>query len=74
MGFYGNISNTNRTQFVFDKIYPNRTEMDSQVSTDGIFIGRYVLVDYHAGRPDCLTYYKRLYKSGSYYYFLQIIT
>lgn len=48
MGFYGNITNTARTQFQFDKIYPNRTEMDVALNTgDGIQIGRYVLVNYN---------------------------
>lgn len=46
MGFYGNISNVNKSTFQFDKIYPNRYEMDTHASDDGIFIGRYVLVDY----------------------------
>ena len=46
MGFYGNITNTNKTSFVFDRIYPNRVEMDNNATSDGIFIGRYVLVDY----------------------------
>lgn len=46
MGLYGNITNTNRTQFVFDKIFPNRATMDAGVASDGIFVGRFVLVDY----------------------------
>lgn len=46
MGFYGNITNTNKTTFQFDKIYPNRLSMDANVNNDGIFIGRYVLVEY----------------------------
>ena len=46
MGFYGNITNTSNTTFVFDKIYPNRLSMDANVNNDGIFIGRYVLVEY----------------------------
>ena len=45
-GFYGNITNTSKTQFQFDKIYPNRYEMERQKSTDGIYAGRYVLVEY----------------------------
>lgn len=50
MGFYGNITNTNRTQFVFDKIYSNRAEMETACATgDGVYIGRYVLVDYDEG-------------------------
>lgn len=46
MGFYGNITNTSRTQFQFDKIYPSRAEMDASTYTDGIYAGRYVLVEY----------------------------
>ena len=57
MGFYGNITNTNRTQFVFDKVYPSRSQMDDSVHTDGIYIGRYVLVEYGYNGD-----YKRLYK------------
>lgn len=44
--FYGNITNTSKTQFQFDKIYPNRYEMERQKSIDGIYAGRYVLVEY----------------------------
>ena len=51
MGFYGNITSTNKTQFTFDKIYPNRktmdraleihaTEGDTSAPGDGVFIGR----------------------------------
>ena len=46
MGFYGNIKNTSRTQFSFDKIYPNRVEMDANASLDGIYAGRFVLIEY----------------------------
>lgn len=46
MGFYGNITNTSKTQFSFDKIYSNRKLMDDGCNTDGIYIGRYVLVEY----------------------------
>ena len=46
MGFYGHISNIQRTSMTFDKIYPNRTTMDSMVDKDGIYAGRYVLVEY----------------------------
>lgn len=49
MGFYGNISNVNKSTFQFDKIYPNRYEMDINAKNDGIFVGRYVLVDYDEG-------------------------
>ena len=46
MGFYGNITNTNKTSFNFDTVYPNRALMDSWATTDGVFLGRYVLVEY----------------------------
>lgn len=46
MGFYGNITNTSRTQFQFDKIYPSRAEMDAGTYIDGIYAGRYVLIEY----------------------------
>lgn len=46
MGFYGNIKNTSRTQFSFDKVYANRVEMDTMASLDGIYAGRFVLIEY----------------------------
>ena len=46
MGFYGNITNTSRTTFQFDKVYPSRKMMDASCREDGIYNGRYVLVEY----------------------------
>lgn len=46
MSFYGNITNTSRTQFQFDRTYSNRLAMDQGCYTDNVFIGRYVLVQY----------------------------
>ena len=46
MGFYGNLSNSARTQLYFDRIYSNRKEMEDNIETDGVFVGRYVLVEY----------------------------
>lgn len=46
MGFYGNITNTSKTTFTFDKIYSNRLQMDNSCTSDGIFLGRYVLIEY----------------------------
>ena len=53
MGFYGNIKNTSRTQFSFDKIYPNRAALDGRgndqktgAAVDDIYAGRFVLVEY----------------------------
>lgn len=46
MGFYGNISASNKSSFTFDHIYPTRKQMDDAANTDGVFMGRYVLVEY----------------------------
>ena len=46
MGFYGNITNVNKTQFTFDKIYSSRYLMESRISSDSVYLGRYVLVEY----------------------------
>lgn len=53
MGFYGNITNVANTTFQFDKIYPNRLDMEAHCNSDGIMVGRYVLVEYDqsAGYP-----------------------
>jgi hypothetical protein len=44
--FYGDIKNSNRISLIFDKIYHNRAEMDDSCIGDGIFNGRFVLIDY----------------------------
>jgi len=60
MGFYGNITNTSRTQFQFDRVYTSRKQMDDSASEDGIYAGRYVLVNYEEdGASD---YYLHAYK------------
>lgn len=46
MGFYGNITKTSNTQFTFDKVYPNRKTMEEKRNVDGVYVGRYVLVEY----------------------------
>lgn len=46
MGFYGNITNIARTSFQFDKIYSSRFLMDQMANSDGVYAGRYVLVNY----------------------------
>lgn len=52
MGFYGNIKSSSKSQFAFDKTYANRHEMDEALfKGDGIYVGRYVLVDYDEGMP-----------------------
>lgn len=49
MGFYGNITNTQKSSFSFDKTYSNRYDMDTSCGSDGIYAGRYVLVEYDTG-------------------------
>jgi hypothetical protein len=46
MGFYGNITNTSKTTFQFDKTYSNRNQMMINAGNDGVYPGRFVLVDY----------------------------
>ena len=61
MGFYGNITSTSRTQFQFDKTYPNRATMDNNVALDGVYIGRYVLIEYDTqfGANWCMVVYAK---------------
>lgn len=68
MGFYGRVEHNSRPQFIIDKIYSNRTEMDSNINNDGVFIGRYVLVDYEQNGNKS---YLRLFKKNGeqYLYF-----
>ena len=73
MGFYGNITNTSRTQFQFDLIYPSRYKMETQCSKDGVYIGRYVLIEYDSNPNNVIkTGYRKGklidYKDGSYLY------
>lgn len=44
--FYGNIKFNNQTPLIFDKIYPNRSTMERNCNSDGIFNGRFVLISY----------------------------
>ena len=59
MGFYGNISNTTKVQFNFDRIFSSRTAMDDAVAngTDGVFAGRFVLVSYEKEVANFPLYY-----------------
>lgn len=52
MGFYGNITNTSKTTFQFDRTYANRNQMQMNAGNDGIYPGRYVLVDYDTAIND----------------------
>lgn len=47
MSFYGDITNTSRTHFQFDRVYANRAEMETYQDSDGIYAGRFVLVEYN---------------------------
>lgn len=70
MGFYGNITNTSNTTFSFDRIYPNRLVMDANANNDGIFIGRYVLVEYQEKAAYPVAYHATLVGgSSTQYYF-----
>ena len=46
MGFYGNIRNATSNSFKFDRIYSNRVMMENNADIDGVFGGRYALVEY----------------------------
>lgn len=59
MSFYGNITNVANTTFQFDKIYSNRHEMEASQSSDGVQIGRYVLVEYDREAAYPIIYYNR---------------
>jgi hypothetical protein len=65
MGFYGNITNVNNSTFVFDKIYANRKDMELHAEDDGVFVGRYVLVDYNLDNPHPGSEQQRLYNNTS---------
>lgn len=46
MSFYGNISNAGKTNLTFDKIYSTRRQMEGNATSDGVFVNRYVLIEY----------------------------
>ena len=61
MGFYGNITNTSKTQFQFDRTYPNRATMEANLTTDGIYAGRYILIEYDTDLSKTLDTFMRVY-------------
>ena len=63
MGFYGNITNTNKTQFTFDAIFSSRYDMENNIGGQEIYVGRYVLVEY-----DSTNSYIKIYKDGDNFY------
>lgn len=52
MSLYGNVKRIAASTFQFDRIYGSRKEMENACSFDGVYAGRYVLVNYGYG-----TYY-----------------
>lgn len=46
MSLYGNVKKIGSASFQFDRKYPNRVEMDANAERDGVYAGRYVLVEY----------------------------
>ena len=46
MSFYGKVRRIGSQQFQFDRIYKTRSDMEANCATDGVSIGRYVLVEY----------------------------
>lgn len=66
MGFYGNITNVNKTQFTFDAIFPSRADLENNILNGqpvDIYIGRYALVEYSSDA----TYdqFKKLYPGAN---------
>lgn len=66
MGFYGNITNTSKTTFSFDAVYANRYELESKCATDGVFLGRYALVEYETKLSKDV--FKQVYTKGGLFY------
>ena len=62
MGFYGNITNTARTQFVFDRIYESRTAMDTYAPADQVYAGKFVLVEYDSSFSNSV--HRRAYRDA----------
>ena len=46
MSLYGQIKRIDDTVFRFDRIYRSRAQMDANAQNDGVYIGRYALVEY----------------------------
>ena len=65
MGFYGQITNSNKASFTFDKTYANRAAMESECQSDGVFLGRYVLIEYDD--PAIGVYYDYKSENGEIY-------
>ena len=46
MSFYGNITNTAKAPFSFDRIYSSRRAMELGMATDDVYAGKFVLIEY----------------------------
>ena len=46
MSLYGNVKKIGSAAFQFDRKYASRSAMDAAAATDGVYAGRYVLVEY----------------------------
>lgn len=46
MAFYGRVTNEAKTSMTFDKVYANRVEALANANVDGVFTGRFILVEY----------------------------
>lgn len=46
MSLYGNVKKIGSSSFQFDRVYPSRADMEDAKTTDGVYAGRYVLVEY----------------------------
>lgn len=46
MSLYGNIKKVDSSVFQFDKIYSSRADLEDNENNDGVYTGRYVLVEY----------------------------
>lgn len=55
MSLYGQVKRIGSSSFQFDRIYPTRKAMDDAAKTDGVYIGRYVLVEYGQRLDDTST-------------------
>ena len=68
MGFYGNVSAAQNTTFTFDRIYPNFALMSENCSVDGVYPGRYVLVEYDSALTIGSRGFMRVFRDGALYY------
>lgn len=46
MSLYGNVKKVASSTFQFDIVYPTRTAMEANCKTDGVYAGRYILINY----------------------------